>query len=146
MKLGLDIHGTITSNPNFFLLLTNSIIYAGGQVHIISGPPLSQINKELDTLGFLLKFRIVEGSESKIYGNYTHLFSIVDYHKNRGTPMTQDEKGNWHLDKILWDETKAMYCLEHNIDLMIDNSPIYGEFFKTPYAKYRGNKYAQVSN
>lgn len=132
MKIGLDVHGVITDNLEFFKKFIPSIIAAGGEIHIISGPPQKQIWEEVNAMGI----RTFD----------CHIFSIVDYHKNIGTPMKQDEKGQWHTvkeengvwvqDQYVWDKTKADYCLKHGIDLMIDDSDAYGYFFRTPYARF----------
>lgn len=37
MKIGIDIDGTITANPEFFKALIASHLYAGDEVHIITG-------------------------------------------------------------------------------------------------------------
>lgn len=125
MKIGLDIHGVLNEKPEFFLKLTRAIMEAGGEVHIISGPPAEQVLEELADRGFLAAI------------HFTDIFSIVDYHKVLGTPMTQDSKGNWHMDHYAWDRTKADYCLKHSIDLMLDDSDAYDYFFKTPYARFK---------
>src|SRR5579871_350171 len=135
MKIGLDIHGVINENPKFFEDFTYALCERpDDEVHIISGPPKPQIITELESMNFY------EGR------NYTHIFSIVDYHKEIGTTMRQDEKGNWWTvkqenglwvaDAYVWDKTKADYCVKHGIDLMIDDSDAYAYFFKTPYSRY----------
>lgn len=125
MKFGLDIHGVINEKPEFWQKFAKTIIKAGGEIHIISGPPKEQITEELK------KLWLMGGALC-----YTHIFSIVDYHKELSTSMQQDSEGNWHLDHYLWDRTKADYCLNHQIDLMIDDSDAYNYFFKTPYARF----------
>ena len=37
MKLGLDIHGVIDSNPESFAFMSQSVIANNGEVHIITG-------------------------------------------------------------------------------------------------------------
>ena len=124
LKIGLDVHGVSNEVPEFFAELAKTLIAAGHEVHVLSGPPIAQIKEEL----------------SKLQIPYTHLFSIVDFHKERGTPMHQDSKGNWHLSGKYggwwWDRTKGDYCLKNHVSLMLDDSDRYGYFFTTPYARF----------
>jgi hypothetical protein len=120
IKIGLDIHGVIDSNINFFKILTKLLVDNGHEVHIITG---AKIENELPFL-----------KENTI--SYTHLFSITDYHIEKGTEITWDEKNNPHLETYAWDKAKAEYCKKENIDIHFDDSDIYNYFFKTPYARY----------
>jgi hypothetical protein len=123
-KLGLDIHGVITDDKDSLLWLSNAVTFMKGEVHIISGPPIAVIMKELRDLGFMKDV------------NYTHVFSIVDYNISIGTPITYDENGHAWTDEYSWDKTKADYCVREGINLHIDDSDQYGYFFKTPYARF----------
>jgi len=120
IKIGLDIHGVVDSNIDFFKVLSKLLVDNGHEVHIITG---AKIEKELP---FLKKNKI----------SYTHLFSITDCHVEKGTKIMWDEKNDPHLDTYLWDKAKAEYCKKHNIDIHFDDSDIYNYFFKTPYARY----------
>lgn len=124
MKIGLDIHGVIDENPSFFKAICAALVKDGHEVHIITGPSLNNVRKELSSLGFDINI------------HFTHLFSIVDYHIVIGTKITYDEKGNAWMDKYLWDRTKGDYCLEHKIDMHLDDSDAYAYFFKTPFARF----------
>lgn len=124
MKLGLDVHGVIDANPKFWAAITQSLIEEGHEVHIVTGHP---INDKLTSK--LLIFNI----------KYSHTFSIVDYHKEIGTKMWQDQEGKWFMDIYDWDQTKAEYCAREGIDLHIDDSKAYGQFFTTPYCCYSVN-------
>lgn len=119
MKIGLDLHGVIDTNSSFYIELTALLVKNGHEVHIITGKKASLVMPEL--------------AEKDI--TYTHIFSITDYHESIGTPIKWDEHGNPHMDSYTWDKTKAQYCLENKIDLHLDDSDVYGYFFKTPYAR-----------
>jgi hypothetical protein len=95
------------------------------QVHIITGSRITEYLLER-LMGY------------DIY--YTHLFSISDYHHDLGTPMTGYEDHQPHIDPEIWNRTKAEYCAKHKISLHVDDSPIYGQYFTTPYALYKGKK------
>ena len=120
MKLGIDIHGVADEVPEFFAELSRILVQAGCEIHIITGPPDSpRLREELTRLNI----------------SFTHLFSIVDYHKSIGTEM-YEVKGNMYCSEYLWDKTKADYCMREKIDLHFDDSDAYLYFFKTPYARY----------
>lgn len=119
LKIGLDIHGVVSSMPEFFAELTTLLVNSGNEVHILTG---RTINKR-----FLEKLNN--------YGiRYTHLFSIVDYHQKIGTPIHWADNDNPWIDDETWNKTKADYCKEHGIQLMLDDSSEYAQYFETPYA------------
>ena len=120
IKIGIDIHGVIDTNLNFFKVLTKLLVDNGHEVHIITG---AKIGNEMP---FLKKHKIF----------YTHLFSITDHHIKNGTKIVWDKKDKPHLDTYLWDKTKAEYCKKQKIDIHFDDSDIYKHFFKTPYARF----------
>lgn len=119
IKIGLDIHGVVSSMPEFFAELTNVLVNSGNEVHILTGRTI--------TPEFIEK---ING-----YGiKYTHLFSIVDYHQKQNTPIHWADNDNPWIDDDTWNKTKAIYCKEHNIQLMLDDSLEYQKYFETPYA------------
>ncbi len=121
MKLGLDIHGVIDTNPILFSKLSKKVIEEGGEIHIITGTMITPLKLEkLKKLGM----------------SWTHLFSISDYHKDIGTPMTFSGKDNPWIDNNLWDRTKSEYCKENSINFHIDDTNRYGEYFSTPFGLY----------
>lgn len=121
MKIGLDMHGVIDANPMFYRNLAQAIIDAGGEVHIISGSHMNKLKREI----------------AKYEVPYTHLFSVTSYHENRGVEIIWDSKNEPHMPNSIWNPTKGDYCKKHNIDLMLDDSPRYGEFFSTDYAQIK---------
>jgi hypothetical protein len=120
LKIGVDIHGVAEDCAGFFREFTKTMVDAGHEVHILSGPPLDIIRSEVQALGL----------------SYTHLFSISEHHKEAGTAMVWDAKGHPFMDDYVWDKTKADYCLREGIHLHLDDSDAYGYFFKTPYARF----------
>lgn len=121
MVFGIDVHGVITTKKKFFIEFTKRLISTGHKVHIITG---ATVNDKL--------MKEIEGV------SYTKIFSIIDYHKELGTPISYTDKDNPWMDKKLWNSTKAWYCKKHNVDLMIDDSDTYGKYFKTLYLKLKG--------
>lgn len=119
IRIGLDLHGVISANPKFFSHMSKAMILAGAEVHIITG------SHSVEILGELKKYDI----------KYTHLFSIADHHRSIGTKMWYDANNTPWIDKGMWEMTKAEYCEKEGIDMHFDDSLIYGEYFKTPYAQ-----------
>jgi len=122
MKIGLDYHGVVTANPEFFSKLTKALCSREGtEVHIITGRRITPAFKtRLEQLGI----------------RYTHLYSIADHHRELGTPMIGYDEDLPEMDSVLWDKTKAAYCSRHGIDLHFDDSDEYVKYFSTPYAQY----------
>ena len=68
---------------------------------------------------------------------YTHFFSITDYHTSIETP-THGTHPKYHFPMISdedWDKTKADYCRREGIDLHIDDTLLYNEYFTTPFCR-----------
>lgn len=122
MKIGLDFHGVIDSSPLFFCCLSWRFVEDGHEVHIITGEEdTREFRKRLK--GFMVK--------------YTHLFSISSYHKSIGTKVWYDEKNTPWMDEDVWNKTKAWYCKENQIDLHIDDSEVFLQYFETPCILWR---------
>ncbi|NBQ69421.1 MAG: hypothetical protein EBU46_11560 [Nitrosomonadaceae bacterium] len=125
MKLGIDIHGVIDANRPLFAELTQLLKFhnehLGGkhEVHILTGPRVKDLKP--DELADIW---------------YTHIFSIVDYHIAKGTPVEWVGDRAWMSDYD-WDRTKADYAREHQLDLTIDDSETYQHFFSTPYMIFK---------
>jgi hypothetical protein len=114
MRFGLDIHGVIDRYPNFFSQLTTRLLDKQYEVHVLTGKMI-----DLNLKNKLKEFNV----------RYTSLFSISDYHIALGTDVRIDESGNPWIDPLIWDKTKADYCLKNKIHFHIDDSPNYGKFF-----------------
>ena len=126
-KLGLDIHGVVDAMPEFFSFLTDSFIKNGGEVHIITGGRWdSEFEKQLNDFGV----------------KWTHKFSVYDYLKESdaeviGKVQFPDGTIQKKFKNEDWDLIKSQYCKENGIDLHIDDTLIYNNFFSTPFARLR---------
>lgn len=119
MKIGLDIHGVCDSIPSFFSELSRLFVEAGHEIIVITGRMESHgAIDELKKLGI----------------SYTKFYSIVDYHIEMGVDVLYDKNGNPWIDDDTWNRTKSEICEKENIDLHIDDSSVYGQYFKTAYA------------
>jgi len=127
MKIGIDYHGVIDAVPEFFAILTQLLIKAGHEVHIITGTKDSpKFRKKLKSLGI----------------KFTHLFSISSYHEKRGTKVwyADKNKNNPWMDADAWNKTKAHYCEQNSIDYHFDDTEKYATYFNTPFLLFKKMK------
>ena len=130
MKLGLDIHGVIDSNPESFAFMSQSVITNNGEVHIITGGSWTTDLEE----------------QLKVYGiKWTSHFSVYDYLVDSGidsigTIQFPDGTIQKKFDYHLWDTIKAGYCKSNNIDLHIDDTEVYSNYFTTPFLLYKSSE------
>ncbi|MCK5016478.1 MAG: hypothetical protein KAS32_05330 [Candidatus Peribacteraceae bacterium] len=123
--IGLDIHGTIDHDPEFFRILSIIAKCMRVETHVLTGEKISdKLRNELDAFGII----------------HTRLFSISTHHQDIGTDIIWEDSNNPVINSTLWNRTKGDYCALYNVDLMIDDSGDYGEFFTTPYLKYDKDK------
>jgi len=128
MKIGIDIHGVLDKEPKFFATMTKLFVEARHEVHVITGVTIKPENRIGQKTLDLLK-------ELDIY--YTHIFSIVDHHEKIGTEIEYpDGSDNPWMDGELWDKCKGEYCEKHNIDIMLDDTRRYGDYFKTSFVHF----------
>jgi hypothetical protein len=120
MRLGLDIHGVIDTAPKFFSLITKLLVDNGHEVFVITGSHITN-----DIINEIKGFDI----------RYHKLLSISDYNKENGESVSYDNNGNPWFNDDTWNKTKSILCEKYGIDFHIDDSKIYGEYFKTPYAE-----------
>jgi hypothetical protein len=127
LKIGLDIHGVIDRQPELFSYITHNLKKDNHEVHILTGSHITdEIVDELKGYGIV----------------WDNLFSISDHHKEVGTKMWYDENDNPWIDDKEWDMTKGLYCKRNDIDLCLDDTERYGQYFETKflYISLRGTK------
>ena len=125
MKVGFDVHGVMDKHPDLFNTLGTLFVSAGIEVHIITGSPAGpEVALELQRAGMKLGI------------NYTHFFSILDYHSYIGNDVKYDKLGHGWMDNELWNKTKGDYCKREGIDLMIDDSDEYHKHFNLDKTVY----------
>jgi len=119
MKIGIDIHGTIDWDPQFWRQAIPLLVTLGHQIYIVSGPEEEQIKarlKELE-LGYIGDF---------------YLESVADYLKDeRKVPYWYDKNHEFWTDEDSWFRAKAQICEDRGIDVLIDNQY---EYFKPEIA------------
>lgn len=117
MKVGIDLHGTIDSNPEFFSKFIKVLKKEhNAEIHVTTGVTADVAIEKLEEMGI----------------EYDCIFSITDYHKSIGTEITYDENGEPWIDEELWNRTKGDYCLRELIVFHIDDTEAYGKHFVPP--------------
>ncbi len=119
LKIGIDYHGVITANPEFFKDFNTLALARGIQIYILSG------GFEKDITDFLRQHQIP----------YSHIWSLADYF-DKNKQLTYLPDGSFKVDDKLWNAAKAEYCEQHGINFHIDDSVLYGEHFTTPFCLY----------
>lgn len=116
LRIGLDIHGVIDAKPFFFSQFSHRLIENGHEVYIITGAKISEgLIRKLRNLGMV----------------WTGLYSITNYNEDKGASIRYEDPDNPWMDEKTWDSTKARICDELKIDIHIDDTARYGEWFKT---------------
>lgn len=124
-KLGIDVHGVIDAIPKEMAFLTEAIISAGGEVHVLTGSTLdAKTYSELEKSGV----------------KYTHVFSVYDNLVFNGKPshgeiVFPDGVRQLKFSDDDWDRVKGDYCARHRISLHMDDTLAYNDHFLTPFAR-----------
>lgn len=125
LKIGLDYHGVIDKNIDYFSSFCTKAKKRGHLIFIITGGPKVQVEYNL---------RI-----NKI--PYDMCFAVSDYYQAMGK-VIQSENGNFMIPNHLWNMAKGEFCRRNQINIHIDDSTQYLNWFSTPYCYYdlRTNK------
>jgi hypothetical protein len=122
-KIAVDIHGTLDKYPEPIIKLIKKFWDLAGsefECHILSGPPISQMQTEL--IGICKKY-----SDDQVF--YSHTFSMNDYIRCLNIPHEWDEDATiWTKNEEDWNKIKGDYCKLHKIDLILDNTLAYQKY------------------
>ncbi|KKL81134.1 hypothetical protein LCGC14_1997800 [marine sediment metagenome] len=128
MIIGVDLHGVIDDDPEWFREILLDFIgdgeYKAFTIYIISGPSKEDIKKELE------KYKLYQGL------HFDEIISVVDYLKETGAEMWQDDRGRWWTHDKEWWEVKAKICEKYGVDLMIDDKKEWAPYFKNIETKF----------
>lgn len=119
IKIGLDFHGVINNNPEYFKEFTCSALSRGWEIHIITGGPYAKVEAMLADYGI----------------KYTTIFAIFDFYNRQGLASIRPN-GEFKINSQLWDTAKGKYCRVNHISLHVDDSNIYAKDFSTPFCAY----------
>jgi hypothetical protein len=114
--IAFDLHGMVDLHPETFRPLMEILVANCIKVSILSGPPKNQIEHELADLGYFPE------------QHYHEVYSIVDFLKDKGCLMWQDDSGRWWSSPEDWWPSKAEMIKLFGIDVLIDNSEAYEPF------------------
>ena len=120
LKIGLDIHGCIDKYPELFAELTKVWFDAGYEIHIVTGSMESPV-----IVDQLKEWNIT----------YTHFYSISESLIEQGLAVHWSDRNNPWFEEVYWNEAKAKYCRDNQIDIHYDDSDEYGKHFTTPFVK-----------
>jgi len=128
MKIGIDFHGVITDDSDFWLERLKEWDSFGHDIHLMTGARWQTFIDECCTLGYKVP--------------YTTFFSISDFIlKHYPDKVNIDNPDHPHIeDKKLWDRAKAEYARYHNLDLVIEDTESYIKYFTTPVMLYKSNR------
>jgi hypothetical protein len=118
LRIGIDFHGVINHNPEFFRAFTKVAFEKGHEIYIVSGGTYEEEKDYLDVWNI----------------KYTHIFALIDYFKKIGKIEFFND-GIFRVSDELWDKAKADYC-RINIDIHIDDTVRYRKNFTTPFCLY----------
>lgn len=118
-KVSIDFHGVVNSNPEFFSSFLGLMKAKNIEVYITSGGPHKFIARYLNMHNI----------------PYDRIWCIFDYFNAREKVEIAAD-GSFHIDDKLWNSAKGKFCERENIDLHIDDSIVYGRYFKTPYVRF----------
>jgi len=111
-KIGLYLHDVCDAYPVLFRGLAEKWIEKGCEVHIVTGQSWELAEKTIDELQI----------------PYTHHFSVVDCHVERGTNVWHTDTGPW-MDGTIWDSTKGLYARSVGLDIHFDDTERYARHF-----------------
>jgi len=112
MRVAFDVHGVLDSLDYFRKLLRGHYL-AGDEVFIISGQKFDE-----NVAAGLAKHNLT----------YHRYVSIVEWLDKAGLPVEWKD-GLPIAPAFDWDTAKAEICEHYDIDIMFDDSPVYGKFF-----------------
>lgn len=141
MRIGIDVHGVIDTDPERFKRMMKGFrkplthfenmkleLPPSNKVIVVSGPPADQICQELNDLGL------------RKDEHFDEVVSVVDFLKERNAKMWLDEKGTWWTDDRTWWSSKGRICKAKGIDVLIDDQIRY-----RPTCKKHGVVFIQYS-
>ena len=104
MRLALDIDGTITADPDFFVRCSQDVLRAGGEVHVVSArspemraetlDDLRELNVKFSHLHLIPHISVAQGlcPHTSLDWYQRHLWFKVDYALRKGlTHFVDDE-------------------------------------------------------
>ena len=115
MKVAFDIHGVTDTFEAFREMMGVFMDNPLHEVHIVTGATMERTKEEV---GDLIDLDRLDG-----------FFSITEYLESRPDIDVKWIDGLPWADETAWNNAKADYCYENQIDILFDDSPIYADTF-----------------
>lgn len=122
LKIGLDYHGVIDLNPKYFAEFCTKAKQRNHDIYIITGGPKTLVDYNL----------------KKNHVLYDMCFAVSDYYQAKNK-IIQKTTGEFIVPDNLWNMAKADFCRRSHINIHIDDSLKYINWFSTPYCYYDKN-------
>ena len=122
LKIGLDYHGVIDINLKYFAEFCTKAKQRKHLIYIITGGPKVKVD-------YNLKINQIP---------YDTCFAISDYYQALNK-IIQTDDGKLIIPDNLWNIAKADFCRRSQINIHIDDSLKYINWFSTPYCYYNKN-------
>lgn len=119
LKIGLDYHGVIDINTKYFADFCKEANKRDHLIYIITGGPKTLVDYKL--------------KDNNIF--YNLCFAISDYYIAKNE-IVQKETGEFIIPDNLWNIAKADFCRRSQVNIHIDDSLKYINWFSTPYCYY----------
>ena len=119
LKIGLDYHGVIDQKPDCFSLFCHQARKRGHLIYIITGGPITKVKHYLKDINV----------------EYDFIFAIYDYYQTLGDYI-ETKDGKIEIPDEKWNIAKAKFCSQNKIDIHIDDSKEYLQWFTTPFCLY----------
>jgi hypothetical protein len=116
MKVAFDIHGVTDTFDSFQEMIGVFMDNPLHEVHVVTGATFERTKEEV---GHLIDLDRLAG-----------FFSITEYLESRPDIEVKWINGLPWADENAWNNAKADYCYENQIDILFDDSPIYGSTFE----------------
>lgn len=130
IRIGLDFHGVVDKYPEYFKDFTHKAKEKGIEIYIITGGPERVVAEYLRNYGIC----------------YKEIFAILDFYDAQGQ-VEYFPNGEFKVPADLWNTAKGEYCARHKIDIHIDDSHEYADWFSTPFCFYDAdNKKCTIGN
>ena len=119
LKIGLDYHGVIDSNLKYFADFCAKAKQRNHSIYIITGGPKVKVDHNLQKNDI----------------PYDICFAISDYYQALNK-IIQNNNGKFMVPDNLWNMAKADFCRRSGVNIHIDDSMKYINWFSTPYCIY----------
>ena len=129
--VSFDLHGVIDTEPEAFSYIAKELIKKGWTVYVLTG-------RRSDNT-------IIDDLNKSGFKPFHRLLSIVDYNIDAGTHVDLSDPFNPVMDEVIWNSSKARMCTKYGINVHIDDSDIYHQYFTVPYLYVKDGTLIEVA-